>query len=537
MLIDGKNDMQTAPDDSKLLDTLRECEDRTCLLSENIADVISTFDTALNITFVSRSVARLLEYTPEEIKKTPLERLLVPASYKTAAALFRKMLKSNGAAMQPQVLELEYVTKSGSSLWAEVKVTQLYEAGGRVAGLLGMTRDITERRRAEDDKNRLEERLMRTQRLETVGTLAGGIAHDFNNILTTINGYCELLMKDLDERHPLHGDLVQIRVAAARGESLVRQLLTFTRRQQMQLVTLNINDSINAMLKMLDRLIGENITISTDLDPNLWPVKGDAGRIEQIIMNLAVNARDAMSEGGKISIHTENVTVTEEQVLTMEGARAGQFVCLSVADSGKGIEQDMIDRIFEPFFTTKGEGAGLGLATVHGIVLQHKGWITVASLPGTGAVFTLYLPALSAKLKEDEPKKKKSLKKYNGNHERILLVEDDAAIREVTLRTLTLHDYIVMAAADAEEALEIFRQENGNFNLIVSDVVMPGKSGLELAIELQTGRPDMRIILSSGYADDKSHWPEIRKRGYRFIRKPFTVEELLKNIKLALQYG
>lgn len=537
MLTDDKHDMHTAPSDSRILDTLRECENRTCLLSENIADVICTFDTALHITYVSKSVTRLLEYTPEELKKKPLERLLNPASYKKATALFKKMLKSNGSVMQPQVLELEYVTKSGSTLWAEVKVTQLFDVGGSVAGLLGTARDITERHRVEDEKNRLETRLMRTQRLETVGTLAGGIAHDFNNILTTINGYCELMMKDLHEGHPLHGDLKQIRIAAMRGENLVRQLLTFTRRQQMQLVLLNINDSIIELLKMLDRLIGENIAISTDLDPNLWAVKADAGRIEQIIMNLAVNARDAMPDGGKINIHTKNIIISEKQPPSMPGARAGRFVCMSFTDSGKGIEQDMLDRIFEPFFTTKGEGAGLGLATVNGIVEQHKGWITVASEPGSGAVFTLYLPAVTVKQKDEEPKKKKPLKKYSGNQERILLVEDDAAIRDVTLRTLTRHDYIVMAAADAEEALEIFRQENDNFNLLMADVVLPGKNGLELAMELQTSKPDIRIVLASGYAEDKSHWPEIRKQGYRFIRKPFTAEELLKNIKMALQYG
>jgi len=537
MLTDGKHDMHTTSSDLRILETLRECEGRTCLLSENIADVICTVDTALRITYVSKSVTRLLEYTPEEIKKISLEQLLRPASYKTASALFRKMLRSNGSALQPQVLELEYVTRSGATLWAEVKVTQLFDGNGKVAGLLGMARDITERHKAEDEKSRLETRLMQTQRLETVWTLAGGIAHDFNNILTTINGYCELMMKDLDEENPLQEDLKQIRISAARGESLVRQLLTFTRRQKRQLVTLNINDSINAMLKMLYRLISENIAISTDLDLNLWAVQADAGGIEQIIMNLAINARDAMPDGGKISIHTENVTITEEQLPSMPGARAGRFVCMAFSDSGRGIEQNMLDRIFEAFFTTKGEGAGLGLATVKDIVQQHKGWITVESEPGAGAIFTLYLPAMTVQHKDEEPKKKKSLKKYSGNHERILLVEDDAAILDVTLRTLTRHGYVVTAAANAEEALEIFRQENDNFNLILSDVVLPGKNGLELARELQTRKPDIRIILSSGYADDKSHWPEIRKQGYRFIRKPFTAEELLKNIKMALQYG
>jgi len=241
MLTDGKHDMHTTSSDLRILETLRECEGRTCLLSENIADVICTVDTALRITYVSKSVTRLLEYTPEEIKKISLEQLLRPASYKNASALFRKMLRSNCSALQPQVLELEYVTRSGATLWAEVKVTQLFDGNGKVAGLLGMARDITERHKAEDEKSRLETRLMQTQRLETVWTLAGGIAHDFNNLLMAILGNIDLALMDMTPSSPARSNLLEAAKASQRAADLCRQMLAYSGRGRFSSEAIDLN--------------------------------------------------------------------------------------------------------------------------------------------------------------------------------------------------------------------------------------------------------------------------------------------------------
>lgn len=517
---------------------LHECEQRGCLLSDNIGDVLYTLTTGLQITYVSRSVVRLLGYTPEELRHMSLERLFSPSSYRAAASLLKKVLKQNENSDEPRVLELECITKNGQRLWTEMRVTLLLGPDKKVAGLLGMMHDITRRRATELEKSRLEKRLLKTQRLETVGTLAGGIAHDFNNILTTINGYCELLLKDCAPSDPRYEDLQQIRSAAGRGERLVRQLLTFARRQQTQLVPVNVNQIIGDMLQMLDRLIGEDITIAAELASDLWTVRADPGRIEQILMNFAVNARDAMPEGGKITVRTENVTLQDSDIAAVSDARSGSFVRISVTDTGCGIDAKTKEKIFEPFFTTKREGVGMGLATVKAIAVQHKGWIAADNSPGGGAVFSVFLPAAPDIEKSENHTGRATSANHHGNHhERILLVEDDAAIRDVTLRMLLREGYRVEAAADADEALALFNQKNGDFDLLLSDVVLPGKSGLELAVSLQECKPGLRVLLASGYTDEKAQWQEIRKRGYLFLRKPFLTEELLKTIRSALQHG
>lgn len=284
-----------------------------------------------------------------------------------------------------------------------------------IGAMVGRLRDLGERvkkefnehKKAEKEKERIQAQLFQAQKMEVVGTLAGGIAHDFKTMLTIIQGYSDLSMKRVDEADPVHRFLKQIHKTTERGVSLSRQLLLFSRKQPMEFAPLNINRRVNDLLKMLSNLIVEDITINTDLESDLWTVQADKGNIEQVIMNLTLNARDAMPNGGKLTIKTENVTLNEEQCKVLPEARSGQFVCLSVADTGVGMDKETIQRVFEPFFSTKkaGKGIGLGLSTVYGIIKQHKGWINVDSEPGKGSIFKLYLPAYFTNL-EDETKGK-----------------------------------------------------------------------------------------------------------------------------------
>jgi len=355
--------------------------------------------------------------------------------------------------------------------------------------------DITEMKR-------LEAQFQQSQKMEAIGILAGGVAHDFNNILQAIQGYTDISLLSVQEDNPLYRNLNEIRKASTRAASLTRQLLLFSRRQPMEFIPFNLNSIVDNLLKMLHRLIGEDITINTELDSELWTVQADAGNIEQVIMNLTVNARDAMPEGGKIIIKTENVHVDKKYCKTYTYAHPGKFVCLMIEDTGIGMDKKTIQRIFEPFFSTKGpgKGTGLGLSVVYGIVKQHEGWINVYSEPGQGSTLKVYLPAVSIK-PEEETKKEISLEGLKGSGERILLVEDEEGVREFTTSALRENGYVVYDAANVEEALNIFDKESGNFGLIFSDVDLPGKTGLELVDQLLSHKPKLRVLMSSGYTD------------------------------------
>lgn len=412
------------------------------------------------------------------------------------------------------------------------EVNLLKELAGELSFGIAASRTRDEQKRWEEEKEKLQAQLLQAQKMEAIGTLAGGVAHDFNNLLTTIQGYTEIAMLDADQTEPLHKNLEQIHYAAERAAGLTRQLLLFSRKQPMELVAIQVNRTIEGLLKMLKRLIGEDIAIKTELEPDLWAVRADIGNIEQVFMNLAVNARDAMPEGGTLTIKTHKVTLDDEYCKMIPDARPGKFVCLSVADTGTGMDKAVLQRIFEPFFSTKefGKGTGLGLAVVYGIVKQHEGWINVYSEPGQGSIFKVYLPACSVHL-EDEPEEKVLLQKLQGNGERILLVEDEEAVREFTSKVLRDNGYTVFEAADVKEALEIFEKENREFHLVFSDMVLPDKSGLQLVDQLLSVRPELLVLLSSGYSDDKSQWPIIREKGFRFLQKPYSIPELLKVVR------
>jgi len=430
--------------------------------------------------------------------------------------------------------ELDIVRQDGQEVAVEMSVVEI-EWGGEGVYLASL-RDITDRKKEEKEKEKMQAQLLQAQKMEAIGTLAGGVAHDFNNLLTVIQGYADLALMKVDETNPLHRDLKQIRIAASRAASLTGQLLAFSRRQPIELTLLNLNQLVDDSKKMLSRLIGEDIAIETHLEPELWTVEADEGQLEQIIMNLVVNSKDAMPGGGRLTVKTENSLVDEEYCRRYSYARPGRFLCLSVEDSGMGMDQETIKHIFEPFFSTKGpgRGTGLGLSVIYGIAKQHQGWINVFSEPEKGTIFKVYLPAFSGKA-TSKTNDIVSLKELQGTGERILLVEDEEGVRTFAERVLQEHGYVVFEAKTAREALEIFEREKEEFHLMFSDVVLPDRSGLQLTKELLSRKPGLGILFSSGYADVKSQWPLIRKKGYPFLRKPYSLDALLQAVKGVLE--
>jgi CheY-like chemotaxis protein len=315
---------------------------------------------------------------------------------------------------------------------------------------------------------------------------------------------------------------------------LTSQLLAFSRKQILKPKVLHLNKVLSETEKMLRRIIGEDIDLQTILDPDLLRIKADPGQIEQIILNLAVNARDAMPHGGNLTIRTENVVVEEDDCKIMNEARPGTYVCLSIEDTGVGMDKDMLGKIFEPFFTTKepGVGTGLGLSTVYGIVKQHEGWVHVYSEPGYGSIFHVYLPALIGRepLRMKEPV---SLEKFQGAGERVLLVEDEEGVRRFAKKALEKNGFVVFEAANALQALSLYDREMGNFDLIFTDVVLPDINGVQLASQLREKSPELHIILCSGYSYISSQWSIIRERGFHFIKKPYNTYDLLQALKEA----
>lgn len=424
------------------------------------------------------------------------------------------------------VIETEIMRPNGDCGIGETRAVETRWEDG--SAYLVLIRDITDRRHA-------EEQLRHSQKMEAIGRLAGGVAHDFNNLLTGIKGYAELALLNMEETEPLYGDLMEIHNAAVRAAELTRQLLIFSRKQPMAFNPVDLNEVIGKSLKMIRRIIGENIAVDFVQKHDLWTVNADETSIDQILMNLVVNAADAMPQGGKLSIGTENVTFEEGVSIFMPGGRPGRFACISVSDTGTGMDREILQNIFEPFFTTKeaGKGTGLGLSVVYGLVAQHEGWIHVTSCAGQGSTFNTYFPVIEA------PKKtKKEMmcpQECLSPSERVLLVEDEESVRRFVTKVLEKQGYVVLTASRTDEAMEIFGREHGAFDLIFSDVVLPDKSGIELIDGLLALKPGLRVLLSSGYADDRSQLSIIRERGFPFIQKPYSVSDLLEIVSRTIK--
>jgi signal transduction histidine kinase/ActR/RegA family two-component response regulator len=390
------------------------------------------------------------------------------------------------------------------------------------------------RNRGEKEMIALQDQFRQSQKMEAIGRLAGGIAHDFNNLLTVIKGYSQLSLMEFKEGDPLKANIEEVQRAADRAAGLTRQLLAFSRRQILEMKVLDLNTILRDLDKMLRRVIGEDIELVTLLADDLGTVKADAGQIEQVVMNLAVNARDAMQKGGKLTIETANVELDENYARNHVAVKSGPYVMLSVSDTGVGMTPEVRDRVFEPFFTTKekGKGTGLGLSTVYGIMKQSGGNIWVYSEPGKGTTFKIYLPRVDEPL--EEAGEKVVQKELTGRGETILVVEDEEKVRQLTVQILTKNGYTVLEASHGDEASHICEQHKGPIHLMVMDVVMPGMNGRQLAKSLEPHHPEMKVLYMSGYTDNAIVHHGILEKGLSFLQKPFTMDGLVRKVREVL---
>ena len=517
---------------------LRQSEERYLLLTEAISDVIWTMNLDQEITYVSPSVRRLLGYRPDELPGVDLSQLLAAGSYPLARDTLLEELRFEKEVENDQsrtrTLDLELVHKNGTPLWCEVKMTLLRDEQRQPKGVLGVARDISSWKDAQEALVESEERLRRAQRLEAVGQLAGGIAHDFNNLLTVIIGNVELMARELPPRDELRGQIDEVSKAARRAASLTRQLLAFSRKQMMVPEVLTFNTIVCDMSNMLRRLIGENIELETKLEATLDWVKADPSQLEMVLVNLAVNARDAMPDGGRLTIETANEHLDPSYSDGNYDVIEGPYSMLAVTDTGRGIPNHDQSRIFEPFFTTKevGKGTGLGLSTVYGIVKQSGGYIWVDSEPNKGTRFRIYLPRIDKAIIQERPVAEQFGQRPGT--ETILLVEDEDGVRALASRILENIGYRVIAAANGDQALGILDGMREPLHLLLTDVIMPGKSGAKLAEEALVTRPDLKVLFVSGHSDDVlTHHGELDPET-NFLEKPFTPDALANKVREVL---
>src|SRR5437660_3763211 len=423
-------------------------------------------------------------------------------------------------------VEATWKRQDGRLLTVQLSVRAVRNGARQVEYYETFVRDVT-------DQRRLQQQLVQSQKMEAVGRLAGGIAHDFNNLLTVITSYSELLLEDLGREDAKREDVEQIRKAAGGAAALTRQLLAFSRQQVLEPKVVSLSAVVSGVEKMLRRVLGEDVDLGTVLDPDLGSVKADVGQLEQVLMNLAVNARDAMPTGGKLTIETANVEHDPDYARDQEAAAVRRFAMLAVSDTGCGMDEATKARILQPFFTTKepGKGTGLGLATVYGIVKQAGGLIWVYSEPGQGTSFKIYLPEVDATAERTTAVA--GARAPRGT-ETVLLVEDAAAVRAVTKQVLERQGYVVLEAPDGEAALRLAQQHRGPIHLLLTDVVMPRVSGRELAERLTQVRPDMRVLYASGYTDDSVVRHGILELGTAYLQKPFSPESLARKVRDVL---
>jgi len=419
-------------------------------------------------------------------------------------------------------------TINGAKRNIETSKAPVFDDTGKVVGLCGVSRDITE-------EVNLREQMRQAQKMESVGRLAGGVAHDYNNMLSVILGYTDLALEKLDPGDPLSADLQEILGAARRSVDITRQLLAFSRRQTIAPRVLDLNETVESLLKMLRRLIGEDIELAWLPGARVWPIRMDPSQIDQILVNLCVNARDAITDVGSITIETDTKTFDDAYCADHPGFVPGDFVLLSISDDGCGMDKQIQEHLFEPFFTTKeiGKGTGLGLATVYGIVKQNNGFINVYSEPGQGTALRIYLPRHEAAL-QSLPKKGPATPDARGS-ETILLVEDEPRILRMTTMMLERLGYTVLPARTPGEAMGLAGEHAAGIHLLMTDVVMPDMNGRVLAERLQVLNPDLKVLFMSGYTANVIAHRGVLESGVYFIQKPFSKKELAEKVRAALQ--
>jgi PAS domain S-box-containing protein len=503
---------------------LQQREEHYRRLLENITDVILILDAGGVIRYASPSVERGLGYTPVEVvDRQALEFVQTDDQPRMA----EKLRQTAEAGHVPTPVEFRCRHRDGSWRTVEAIGRQMPAEGGEPLIVVTL-RDVTERRQ-------LEDQLRQSQKLEAIGQLSGGIAHDFNNLLTVIRGHVDLLRLS-GRMAPEVGEFArEVSGAADRAANLTRQLLTFSRRQTMQLADLDLNEVVANMTKMLRRVLGEDIEMVLDYSAQALPLRADAGMIEQVLLNLAVNARDAMPKGGRLTVETAATDLDAAAARGRAEARPGAFVRLTVTDTGTGIAPEVLLHVFEPFFTTKevGKGTGLGLATVYGIVQQHQGWIEVDSVVGSGTTFRVFLPRGSRRPEAGVPAAPPPLPRGRG--ETILLVEDDVLVQGVARKALETRGYRVLAASRGAEALRLWQEHRTEIRLLLTDMVMPGgMSGREIARRLLEENPRLRVIYMSGYSREIAGQDLPLQDGFNYLSKPFDIARLATAVRTSL---
>jgi PAS domain S-box-containing protein len=477
------------------------------------------------IVYASPGLLRLTGYGAEEVIGRNCRFLQGRGTDQAAVARVRLAIQIG----EPCTVELLNYRKDGTEFWNELSISPVRDDAGRVTHFVGVQADVTARRS-------LEEQFRQAQKMEAIGRLAGGVAHDFNNLLTVINGYSELLIERLSTSDASRELVVEINKAGERSAGLTRQLLAFSRQQILAPQILDLNEVVNETDKMLRRMIGEDIGLSTTLAPDLWTVLADPGQIEQVLMNLAVNARDAMPTGGQLMIQTRNVQQEQASLQTHLDTPSGPHVLLSITDTGSGMPPEVKARIFEPFFTTKGErGTGLGLATVHGIIRQAGGHLSVDSEVGRGTSFKVYLPRAVNRPPTSRIRAEQSMMKRGG--ETILLVEDEDGVRGLACRVLRSCGYTVLETSDGISALRVAEECQKPIDLLVTDVVMPRMGGHVMAERLAELFPGIKMLFLSGYTDDAVVRHGIMEGEVVFLQKPFTPSSLTAKVREVLDGG
>jgi PAS domain S-box-containing protein len=503
----------------------KRAEDEQARLSrvvEQATDSILITDPQGTIIYVNPAFERISGYSrAEAIGENP--RIL--KSGHQDAAFYRRMWETlaRGEVWKGRMVNRR---KDGTLYQEDATIGPVRDASGRLVNYVAVKHDVT-------NEMRLERQLMQAQKMEAVGRLAGGVAHDFNNLLGVITGYGEMTLRKLREEDPLRGKVDQILKAADRAAGLTRQLLAFSRQQVLQPKIVDLNDLVSNVEKMLRRLIGEDIDLATSLDSALGSVRADPGQIEQVLMNLAVNARDAMPDGGRLTIQTQNVELGPGDAAHRPPTRAGLYVMLVVTDTGTGMDAETLSHLFEPFFTTKdlGKGTGLGLSTVYGIVKQSDGYIWCESEVGKGTTFRIHLPRVD----EDVPRKRPTVTPGLAHGtETILLIEDDPSLRDLVGEILEGAGYTVLVADNGPKALQLSEEFAGAIHLIVTDVIMPGPTGRHTAETIKATRSEVKILFMSGYTSEAIAKHGVLSPGARFLGKPFSTEDLLRKIREVL---
>lgn len=499
---------------------LRESEEKYRSLVANATDAIFIVQDG-RIKFPNPITLTLAGYSAEELVTLPFINLIHPEDQAMVLDNYTRRLKGEEVS---STYTFRVINKRGEELWGQLNAV-LITWEGRPA-ILCFIRDIT-------PQKRLEAQYLHAQKMEAVGTLAGGIAHDFNNLLQAVLGYTEILLLDKEKLEHGYQELQEIKRAAQRGGELTQRLLTFSRRVPSKLRPVNLNQEINQIQKLLQRTIPKMIEIELTLADELRTVNADPAQIEQALMNLAVNARDAMPEGGKLIIGTKNITLDEEYCKMHLGAKPGDYVLLTVTDTGHGMDKETLEHLFEPFYTTKGvgRGTGLGLSMVYGIVKSHDGYIFCDSAPGKGATFEIYLPVIEQKLEKEELKEEKI---SMGGKETILLIDDEESIRDLGNQILNQFGYTVLATSDGESGLELYRKEKGKIDLVILDLIMPGMGGKKCLEELLKMNPKVKVVIASGYSIDGPTEEALEVGAKNFVSKPYAMRQMLKVVREVL---